>query len=336
MPNDPRRPRNAPPGRPAGGYGTPESGDEYRRRMEAKAKRRKKRQMQRLLLIAAFVLAAVLLVVCIIAIFRAIFGGEGKDKVKSSSSDTTSISVSSEVLSGPGYSWTIAPDPTLWNLILVNGQRALPDGFELTTDQMGTIAYGPIPYYFDARIMESLQGMIDACNTVEGHTLKIISGYRGASNQNERYNYLVTYFKGQNSSDAEADILARQIDPPAGYSDHQTGLAVDFVTGSVNEPGEAFAGTPEYAWLSEHAHEYGFVLRYPQEKENITGIKNQPYHWRYVGIEEAKIMKTQGTCLEEYLAFQPDSSSVSEPDGSSSTPTSLSESSSDTGSDTPG
>lgn len=275
-----------------------ESEEEYRRRQAAKAKRRKKRQQQRILLLAAFALAAVLLVVCIVAIFRAIFGGEKEAKSKPKDSSSASQSISVELpTSGPGISWPVAPDPSLWSLILVNGQHALPGDYSYETAVVTDVGHK-----VDARIADDLKRMVADCNAVEGHSLSIASGGRGAQTQNDKYNYLVNYFKGEGYDDAQADALARQIDPPAGYSEHETGLAVDFITGTLNEPAQAFAETAEYAWLSEHAADYGFILRYPSEKESITGILVQPYHWRYVGIEDAKTIKGAGICLEEYLA----------------------------------
>lgn len=313
MPRDPHEPQ-----RP------PLTEEEYRRRMAAKAKRRKKRQMQRILLICAFVVAAALLIFCIIAVFRAIFGGD-KEKTKSGSSSSASVAEPASLpTEGPGLSWTVAPNPDVWNLILVNNQHALPEDFNLATEDLATITYEGVSYYFDARIAEDLNRLLTDCNAVEGHSLRVISGYRSAERQNQNYDYMVQQYVGQGQSAEQADILARQVEPPAGHSEHQTGLALDFVTGSVAQPGAAFADTKEFAWLVEHAHEYGFILRYPSEKEAITGIKVQPYHWRYVGVDDAAVMKAEGTSLEEYVAKLPDDSSEEdEPESrEESTPTS--------------
>jgi D-alanyl-D-alanine carboxypeptidase len=286
--------------------------EEQRRRAAARVKRRKKRRLQRLLLLGAFALAAILLVVAAIAILRAIFGG-GKQASSSAPSSSASASVFEPVTppsAGPGVSWTVAPDPSVWNLVLVNNQYPLPDGFALADDQQAGITYTKngvgVTYRFDARIIDELNAMIAECNAVSGHSLEVISGMRGNTTQSQRYEYLVTYFKGEGHSDAEAEMLARQQDPPAGYSEHQTGLAVDFVTGTIAEPGLAFAETGEFAWLNDNAARFGFVLRYPSEKEAITGIRVQPYHWRYVGAQAAATMKAEGRCLEEYLAKMPD------------------------------
>jgi D-alanyl-D-alanine carboxypeptidase len=295
--------------------------EERRRRAAARARRRKKRRLRRLLLLGAFVLAALLLVLAVVAIFRALSGGD-KDASSSERSSSPAASIFEPVAppsAGPGVSWTVAPDPSVWNLILVNNQYPLPDGFALTDEQQAGITYTKsgvgVTYRFDARIIDELNALIAECNAISGHSLEVISGLRGSTTQNQRYDYLVTYYKGEGHSDAEAEMLARQQDPPAGYGEHQTGLAVDFVTGTVAEPSLAFVETGEFAWLNDNAARFGFILRYPSEKEAITGIRVQPYHWRYVGVEAATTMRTEGRCLEEYLAKMPDTDDPAPPSG---------------------
>lgn len=282
-----------------------ETEEEYRRRQAVKAKRRQKRRNQRLILLGAFGLAAVLLVVGIVMFFRAIFGG-GKDA--STPSDAASGAASASIFftaptsePEPELTHPVATDPTVWNLALVNAQHQLSPTHEIPLDQLGTIVQDGVAYYFDARIVEALQNMINDCNANEGYSLKVASGYRGPSNQNGRYNNLVSQFKAQGKSEAEADILARQIEPPSGGSEHQLGLAVDFITGTVAEPSQAFAETPEYQWLIANAANYGFILRYTVEKEPITGVLSQPYHFRYVGSDDAHAITGAGISLEEYL-----------------------------------
>lgn len=275
--------------------------EEYKRRAQAKAKRRKKRQNQRLILVGAFALAAVLLVICIVLFFRAIFGKKTPAPVSSSSV----VSVSSTPPE-PVYTHPVAPDPTLWSLKLVNVQNPLPESFAMPDDNLASVVQGGVAYWYDSRITESLKQMIADCNAnVEGGSLAIISGYRSPKTQNGRYAYLLEVLQGQGMSAADADAKARQIDPPSGLSEHQLGLAVDFITATVNEPSQLFAETPEYQWLMQNAANYGFIMRYSLEKEMITGVLNQPYHFRYVGAEEAKIISGAGISLEEYLLAVP-------------------------------
>ena len=86
------------------------------------------------------------------------------------------------------------------------------------------------------------------------------------------------------------------------HSEHQLGTALDFRSGSgVEFTLEAFGKSPEYVWLAEHAHEYGFVRSYPNGKESVTGYQAEPWHWRYVGIDHATQIKTAGITLYEHL-----------------------------------
>ena len=87
--------------------------------------------------------------------------------------------------------------------------------------------------------------------------------------------------------------------PPAGYNENGAGLAIDFAPASAD-----FASTQEFQWLIMNAHKYGFVLRYPEGKTEITGMIYQPWHWRYVGVEAATEMKEKNLCLEEYLGVK--------------------------------
>ncbi|MGI5894788.1 MAG: D-alanyl-D-alanine carboxypeptidase family protein [Candidatus Merdivicinus sp.] len=122
-----------------------------------------------------------------------------------------------------------------------------------------------------------------------GHSIWIASGYRSYSYQDGLYRKYVN-----RDGKAAADRYSAR----AGYSEHQTGLAFD-----VNQVNSSFAGTPEAKWLAEHAHEYGFIIRYPEEKENVTGYQYEPWHLRYLGVETAKAVYESGLCLEEYLGI---------------------------------
>ena len=95
---------------------------------------------------------------------------------------------------------------------------------------------------------------------------------------------------------AEAKARAAMIIMPPGCSEHNLGLAMDIIATDNN-----FYKTRAYAWLTEHAQDYGFILRYPKEKQHITKVEYEPWHWRYVGVEHAKKIKEWGFCLEEYL-----------------------------------
>jgi outer membrane receptor for Fe3+-dicitrate len=111
-------------------------------------------------------------------------------------------------------------------------------------------------------------------------------------------NVKINYYLKQGYNRPEAEKLARKVVAAPGTSEHNLGIAVDF-----NGVKDDFYKTEEYKWLTEHADEYGFILRYTKEKQNITKKIYEPWHFRYVGKEHAKAMKRMGLCLEEYIDF---------------------------------
>ena len=98
------------------------------------------------------------------------------------------------------------------------------------------------------------------------------------------------------AAQAQAEAEAAKVVARPGTSEHQTGLAVDF-----NSTTNAFETMPQYKWLKENAEDYGFIMRYPSDKEDITKIVYEPWHWRFVGIKVAREMNSLGVTLEEYL-----------------------------------
>lgn len=123
----------------------------------------------------------------------------------------------------------------------------------------------------------------------QGLDIYLSSGFRSYETQARIYGSYVDSY-GKESADT---FSARP-----GYSEHQTGLAID-----VNTIDDSFAGTPEAEWLAKHAHEYGFIIRYPKGKESITGYKYEPWHIRYLGVEKATEVYNSGLTLEEFLGI---------------------------------
>ena len=123
----------------------------------------------------------------------------------------------------------------------------------------------------------------------QGLDLYLSSGFRSYETQVRIYESYVDSY-GKESADT---FSARP-----GYSEHQTGLVID-----VNTIDDSFAGTPEAEWLAKHAHEYGFIIRYPKGKESITGYKYEPWHIRYLGVEKATEVYNSGLTLEEFLGI---------------------------------
>ena len=138
----------------------------------------------------------------------------------------------------------------------------------------------------------AFRAMADAARA-DGVSLRSVSAYRSYARQESTYNRWL-------SQDSQASVDTYSARP--GASEHQTGLALDINAASLKA---RFEDTPAYAWLTEHCAEYGFVLRYPQGKERITGYQFEPWHYRYVGVEIARACMDQGLTLEEYFALQP-------------------------------
>ncbi|MDE5770710.1 MAG: D-alanyl-D-alanine carboxypeptidase family protein [Ruminococcus sp.] len=140
----------------------------------------------------------------------------------------------------------------------------------------------------DATTIQQFNLLSEAASK-DGLNIYLSSGYRSYSQQNTIYNNYVSWYGKE-----KADTFSAR----AGHSEHQTGLAID-----VNTIDDSFAGTPEAVWLENHAHEYGFIIRYPKGKESITGYKYEPWHIRYLGVEKAMDVYNSGLTLEEYLGI---------------------------------
>ena len=147
----------------------------------------------------------------------------------------------------------------------------------------------------DTRVSDAYKLMY-ADALAQGVVLTPYSGYCSYSRQQSNYDNKVQAFILQGMTEDEAKANAEKRIEPAGCSENGAGLSVDIISACAG-----FASTNEYKWLVENAHKYGFVLRYPEDKTDITGMIYQPWHWRYVGIDVASEMKSSNLCLEEYL-----------------------------------
>ena len=138
----------------------------------------------------------------------------------------------------------------------------------------------------------------------EGINLYLRSGYRAIKLQQTYYDASVKSYKSQGLSDKEASAKALEYLQYPGASEHHTGLALDIISvewqNTVEDLNAKFETTDAFKWLDKNVAEYGFTLRYPKDKENITGIKYEPWHYRYVGKEVAVYLKEKGLTLEEY------------------------------------
>ena len=152
----------------------------------------------------------------------------------------------------------------------------------------------------DERCAAALEQMLADCRAA-GLSPAVCSAYRTEQQQKVLFNQETVRWMALGMPLSEAQRAAAKSTAAPGTSEHQTGLAVDLVDNGYWVLDDTQADRPTQKWLMEHCWEYGFILRYPRDKANITGIVYEPWHYRYVGVEAAKAMRDQGLCLEEYL-----------------------------------
>lgn len=186
---------------------------------------------------------------------------------------------------------TIDLEHPRWYLVIVDRTRQMPEGFVPETDYVEDSEEE-----LDARVVPYFDKMYNAA-LEDGIELVALSGYRSYETQQTNLDALTEeYMEEYEVDEEEAYEMAVQEILPAGCSEHNLGLAMD-----IGEIDEAFAESEEYAWLVENAHNYGFIERYTEENQDITGIIPEPWHWRFVAPTHAKKIKAAGITLEEYL-----------------------------------
>lgn len=180
-----------------------------------------------------------------------------------------------------------------WKMLLVNRDYILPDDFEV--ELAPCITDDPDSLKLDYRVAPHYNEMYLAA-LEDGIELVPVSGYRSVARQKRNFENKIDKYLNQGYGKIEATQMAATIILPPGTSEHNAGLAMDIC--SLEQD---FEETKEFRWLSENAADYGFILRYPEDKQDVTKIIYEPWHWRYVGVETAKAMKASGQCFEEYL-----------------------------------
>ena len=180
-----------------------------------------------------------------------------------------------------------------WSLILINKEHPIPDDYEF---ELATIK-GYIRS--DVRVVPHVLDMVEAAKK-DGVNLYICSPYRDTSKQEKLFEKKMNFYIKQGKTTEEAYDLASQTVAIPGTSEHQVGLAFDIITDGHQTLDAEFADTDAGKWLKAHSAEYGFILRYPLGKEDITGIEFEPWHFRYVGKAAALEMTRRGITLEEY------------------------------------
>ena len=184
-------------------------------------------------------------------------------------------------------------------MVLVNHTHKLADGYTITPKKCGSstaINKGLQPEAADAFLA------MQAAAAKDGVTIWMQSGYRSVDYQKNLYDQKTQYFRNKGLSEAEAKKQAANIVNPPGYSEHNCGLAADLNSPEHTDLTEGFENTEAFRWLSAHAVEYGFILRYPKNAEAVTEITYEPWHWRYVGPENAALIQQSGLCFEDAVA----------------------------------
>lgn len=178
-----------------------------------------------------------------------------------------------------------------WQLVLVNDTVPLPDDFVVTPQLYDGVQ-------INSRMYTALRDLLrDASDA--GVSLWVASAYRSVEEQEQILeNAIQNRMNDYDMTREEAEENALLTIQKPGHSEHHTGLAVDF-----NNVARDFENTDAYAWLMENAEKYGFVERYPADKEEITGIDYECWHFRYVGRDNAAAMNELGMCLEEYVLY---------------------------------
>ena len=179
-----------------------------------------------------------------------------------------------------------------WNLTLVNAENRLPDDYSMELADIDKYRK------FDSRAINYLKNMLSAMKNNGITNSWIQSSYRSVEYQTRLYEEKTNEYMSMGYSKEEAQAHTEETINKPGHSEHNLGLAVDF-----NYVNNDFENTKAYKWLKENAKNYGFVLRYPKDKEQITKVKYEPWHWRYVGVEHAIKMDELNMSLEEYIEY---------------------------------
>ena len=185
-------------------------------------------------------------------------------------------------------------------MVLVNHTNKMPDDYTFETKECGS----------KTAVNKTLQTV--ACDAflemqkaaaAENVTIWMQSGYRSVKYQTGLYERKTKYYTDQGYDLATAKEKAAAVVNPPGYSEHNCGLAADLNSPEHTGLDEGFENTEAFRWLCAHAEEYGFILRYPKDAEAVTEITYEPWHWRYVGPENAALINQSGLCFEDAVAL---------------------------------
>ncbi len=253
-----------------------------------------KRAVRALLAVAAVMIALLGVLLLLWGIKRVLPLGGTKEPSPTAIATTSATATKPTALYVDGH--YVQQSVPSWNLQLVNGWNPLPADHDYEanlTNEFGS------SLLFDTRAATALREML---NAGAAYGLRPVSLFRPYDLQVTLFNREVNEWKSRGYSQTEAEAKASTEVARPGTSEHHMGLAADILSNGVYSLEESFENTEAFAWLQSHCAEYGFILRYPKEKEDVTGVIYEPWHYRYVGVEAATAIMSRGICLEEYLA----------------------------------
>ena len=183
-------------------------------------------------------------------------------------------------------------------MVLVNHTSKMPDDYTFDTKECGSAT--AVNKTLQTVACDAFLSMQKAA-AADGVTVWMQSGYRSVKYQTSLYERKTKYYLDKGYDNAAAKEKAAAVVNPPGYSEHNCGLAADLNSPEHTGLDEGFEKTAAFRWLCEHAGDYGFILRYPKDAEDKTEIIYEPWHWRYVGVENAAKINASGLCFEDYI-----------------------------------
>ena len=183
-------------------------------------------------------------------------------------------------------------------MVLVNHTSKMPDDYTFDTKECGSAT--AVNKTLQTAACDAFLEMQKAA-AADGVTVWMQSGYRSVKYQTSLYERKTKYYLDKGYDNATAKEKAAAVVNPPGYSEHNCGLAADLNSPEHTGLDEGFEKTAAFRWLCEHAGDYGFILRYPKDAEDKTEIIYEPWHWRYVGVENAAKINASGLCFEDYI-----------------------------------
>ncbi len=263
--------------------------------------KRQKAILKRNIFLSLCILVLILVIALVVFVITAV---TGDNEQNSSTESTVSESSSSKVTSSEPKEEIVQlgefqADANYKKLLLVNGQNPLAKDF----DYEGNLTTIPQEYIkgsltqIDKDVWPYLKAMLDNARS-EGIDIGVWSPYRSYATQEMLFNRQIDKQIKNGVPKEEAPDKAATIVARPGTSEHHTGLALD-----INCANDSFEKTKAYEWLTQNAENYGFIMRYSKEKQELTGVIHESWHWRFVGINVAKEMNKLNMCLEEYVEY---------------------------------